>query len=59
MNKARLIKNRSFIEWTGKSKIKFINNEKLIIKKFIKRIRKKGNIWGTEYFKKFKNEEYD
>ena len=59
MNKARLIKNRLTIKWTGTSKLKILDIENINRKRSWIRLNKKNHAYMYGILKYFKNEEYD
>ena len=60
MNKARLIRNRMIVQWSGISRITPLSKEKLrAIRDFKKLDKRTYSIFVASYLKTFKNEESD
>lgn len=60
MNKARLIKNRLTINWSGTSKLNIVTRQRIDAKRYWIRLNKKNNhVFINGLLNFFKNEEYD
>lgn len=60
MNKARLIKNRLTVNWTGSSKLNILDIEKIKRKRYWIRLnKKKDTVYINGLLKFYKNEEND
>lgn len=60
MNKARLIKNRLTVNWTGTSKLNILDIEKINRKRYWIRLnKKKDTVYINGLLKFYKNEEND